>query len=95
MKNFELGPLFHEYAALVIPKLHSDEISLVHQDYSQFLIGRIQEMKKWQIALPVIVCLAADGSLEDGVTIASAWAPTLFLESVSSMTHEVIDENTA
>ena len=57
MKNFELGPLFHEYAALVIPKLHSDEISLVHQDYSQFLIGRIQEMKEWQIALPVIACL--------------------------------------
>ena len=37
-------------------------------------------MKEWQIALPVIACLAADGSLEDGVTIASAWAP-LYLAS--------------
>ena len=46
----------------------------------QFLIEHIQEMKEWQIALPVIACLAADGSLEDGVTIASAWAP-LYLAS--------------
>jgi len=27
----------------------------------------------WQIALPVIACLAAGGSLEDGITLASAW----------------------
>ena len=80
MKNLALDPVFHEYAASVIYKLQSDETPSLHQDYHQFLIEHIQEMKEWQIALPVIACLAADGSLEDGVTIASAWAP-LYLAS--------------
>ena len=34
MKNLAMDPVFHEYAALVIHKLQSDEIPSLHQDYA-------------------------------------------------------------
>src|ERR1035437_4015790 len=80
MKNFELDPLFHEYAVLVINKLQSDELLPTFSEYAQFLVDRIQSMLDWQIALPVIACLAAGGSLGDGIILASAWV-SLYLAS--------------
>jgi hypothetical protein len=73
MKNFARDPLFDEYALLVIGKLQTDELSSSFSDYTQFLVERIQGMPAWQIALPAVACLAAGGSLEDGITAASAW----------------------
>jgi octaprenyl-diphosphate synthase len=73
MNNFKWDPLFDEYAALVIQKLQSDELTSGFQEFTEFLVERIQSMPAWQIALPVIACLASEGSLEDGITLASAW----------------------
>ena len=73
MKNFELDPLFHEYAVLVINKLQSDELLPTFSEYAQFLVDRVKSMPDWQIALPVIACLAAGGSVGDGIILASAW----------------------
>ncbi len=80
MNNSEWDPLFNEYAALVIHKMQPDELSSTFQVSVQFLVERIQNMHAWQIALPVIACLASDGSLEDGITLASAWV-SLYLAS--------------
>jgi len=80
MENIEVDPLFHEYASLVIDKLQSDELSSTFPEYAQFLVDRIQSMPAWQIALPVIACLAAGGLLEDGIILASAWV-SLYLAS--------------
>ena len=73
MENIEWDPLLHEYALLVIKKLQSDELSSTFPEYTQFLADRIQRLLDWQIALPVIACLAAGSSLEDGIILASAW----------------------
>jgi len=80
MKNSDWDPLFDEYAVQVINKLHADELSSTFSEYAQFLIERVQSMPAWQIALPVIACRAAGGSLEDGIILASAWVP-LYLAS--------------
>jgi geranylgeranyl pyrophosphate synthase len=64
----------------VIKKLQSDELSSAFSEYTQFLNDRIQSMSDWQIALPVIACLAAGGLREDGITLAAAWVP-LYLAS--------------
>jgi hypothetical protein len=73
MKKTEWDSLFHEYALRVINNLQSDELSSTFSDYLQFLNDQIQSMPDWQIALPVIACLAAGGSVNDGIVPASAW----------------------
>jgi geranylgeranyl diphosphate synthase type I len=73
MKKTEWDPLFHEHALRVINNLQSDELSSTFSDYIQFLNDKIQSMPDWQIALPVIACLAAGGSVNDGIVPASAW----------------------
>ena len=80
MVNIEWDPLLHEHAVLVIDKLHSDELSSTFPDYAQFLVERIKSLLDWQIALPVITCMAAGGPLEDGIILASAWV-SLYLAS--------------
>ena len=80
MKNFEWDPLLHEYAVLVMNKLQSDELSSIFSDYAPFLDERMPKMPDWQIALPVISCLAAGGSEDDGMILASAWV-SLYLAS--------------
>ncbi len=73
MKNTEWDPLFQEYALLVIEKLQSDELSAEFPDFTRFLVSQIQTMPAWQIALPTIACLAAEGSVDDGVILSSVW----------------------
>lgn len=74
MTNTDRNPLFQEYALLVIEKLQSDELSSAFSDFAHFLVSRIQAMPAWQVALPIITCLAAGGSTDNGVILASAWA---------------------
>jgi hypothetical protein len=74
MKITEWDPLFQEYVLLVIKKIQSDELSATFSDFTHYLVSHIQTMPAWQIALPVIACLAAGGSIDDGVVLASAWA---------------------
>ena len=71
----ELDPLFRDYAELVIHRLKSAEILSTFQDCSQFLTDRILKIPAWQIALPVISCLAAGGTLEEGTAMAAGWVP--------------------
>ena len=73
MNSKEYGPLFSEYALPVIEKLQAEERSSTFSDCTRFLISRIQNMTAWQIALPVIACKAAGGSIDDGAILASAW----------------------
>jgi len=80
MKNSEWDALFHEYAARVTQQLQADDLTSTFQDYSAFLVDRIQKMPAWQVALPVISCLATGGSSDDGIILASAWVP-LYLAS--------------
>jgi len=75
MNNPELDPLFHEYASCVIRRLQSCDLSSTFQDCFQLLIDRILNKPAWQIALPVISCLAAGGKLEAGFALATAWFP--------------------
>ncbi len=72
--NNEYDQLFSEYALPVIEKLQTGESSSTFPDCTGYLISQIQSMPAWQIALPVIACMAAGGSIEDGVILASAWA---------------------
>ena len=74
MENIEEDPLFHQYAALVIDKLQSDAFSSTFPEYKQFLVERIKSLHEWQIALPIITCQAAGGSIDNGAILASAWA---------------------
>jgi geranylgeranyl pyrophosphate synthase len=85
MNQSDWDPLFHEYAASVIHRLQSDELTSIFQDYSDFLVDCVEKKPAWQIALPVIACLGAGGSLEDGITLGCAWAP-LYLAS------EILDD---
>ena len=64
MNNKEFDPLFSEYALPVIEKLQSDELSSTFSDCTRYLISHIQSMPAWQIALPVIACMAAGGSID-------------------------------
>ncbi|MDD1750597.1 MAG: polyprenyl synthetase family protein, partial [Methanothrix sp.] len=73
MNNIEYDPLFSEYALPVIEKLQAEELSSTFSDCTSYLISRLQSMPAWQIALPVIASVAAGGSIDDGVILASAW----------------------
>ncbi len=73
MENKEWHSLFSEYVLPVTEKLQSDELSSAFSDCHRFLISCIQSMPPWQIALPVLACKAAGGSIADGAILASAW----------------------
>jgi len=73
MNNKAYDPLFNEYVLPVIEKLQSSESSSTFPDCTGYLISQIQNMPAWQIALPVIACMAAGGSIDDGAILASAW----------------------
>ena len=82
MKKSELDPLFHGYAMLVINNLHSDGMTSTFAEYAQFHNERIEIMPDWQIALPVITCLAAGGSVDDGIILASAWVSYILASEI-------------
>jgi hypothetical protein len=75
MNNSELDQLFHEYAEPVIHRLRVYDLSSTFQDYQELLVDRILKIPAWQIALPVISCLAAGGTQEAGIALATAWYP--------------------
>jgi hypothetical protein len=66
----------------VINELQSDELSSTFPEYAQFLNERIQNMHAWQIALPVISCLATGGSADDGIILASAWVSYILASEI-------------
>jgi len=80
MKNNDWDTLFHKYALPVIQNLQSDELSATFSEYRQYLTDQIKRIPTWQIALPVIACLATGGTTEDGIPVASAWV-SMFLAS--------------
>jgi len=82
VNNKEYDLLFKDYARLVIEKLQSDELSSIFSDCTQYLNSHIQTMPAWQIALPVISCMAAGGSIDDGIILASAWVSLNFASEI-------------
>jgi hypothetical protein len=75
MENVELNQLFHEYGVSVIQRLLSDDYLSAFPDCSAFLSKNFKNIPPWQMALPVISCLAAGGEIETGYTASAAWYP--------------------
>jgi hypothetical protein len=75
MDNSELDQLLNQYTEPVIHRLNSGEHLSTFEDCSQFLTARLLKIPAWQIALPVISCLAAGGTLEAGTIMAASWVP--------------------
>lgn len=73
MNNKANDPFFNEYMSPVIEKLKSIELSSTFSDCTRYLVSHVQSMPAWQIAIPVIACIAAGGSIDDGAILASAW----------------------
>ncbi len=73
MNNNDYESLFNEFALPVIEKLQAEERSSTFSDCFRYLISHIESMPSWQIALPVIASVAAGGSIDDGIILASAW----------------------
>lgn len=82
MNNHEYDSLFSVYASPVIEKLQSDELSSAFSDCTRFLNSHITSMPAWQVALPVIACIAAGGSTGDGAILASAWVSLNFASEI-------------
>ncbi len=74
MENKDWDSLISEYVLPVTEKLKSVELSSPFSDCTRYLISTLQSMPAWQITLPVIACIAAGGSIDDGAVLASAWA---------------------
>jgi hypothetical protein len=75
MDHCELDLIVNEYAERVIHWLQSWEFLSAFPECSQILIERIQKIPAWQLALPVISCLATGGTLEAGQVMTAAWYP--------------------
>jgi hypothetical protein len=82
MNNKEHDLLFCDYSRLVIEKLQSDEQSSIFSDCTRYLNSHIQGMPAWQIALPVIACRAAGGSIDNGIILTSAWVSLNFASEI-------------
>ena len=82
MINSELDQLFQEYADPVIHRLQSDDLLSTFPDCSKLINERINKIPAWQIALPVICCLAAGGTLDAGNALAIAWYPAYLASEI-------------
>ena len=82
MNNSELDQLFHEYANPVILRLQSNELLSTFPDYFNLFNNRINEIPAWQIALPVISCLAVGGLLDAGYAVAPARCPAYLASEI-------------
>ena len=72
MAGSDLNP-YLSYAQQVVSKILSDN-TLAQFPKCQFWLNiHVTDLTDWQIAFPLISCLAAGGSLEDGIEIAAAW----------------------
>ena len=75
MDHCELDQIVNQYAQQVIQCVQSWDFLSAYPDCSQVLTEHILKIPAWQIALPLISCLAAGGTLETGNAIAAAWYP--------------------
>ena len=82
MENSDLNQLFQGYSESVVQRLQSDELLATFQNCSQFLEEHISNLHPWQVALPIISCLAAGGALEAGTSVATAWYPMYLASEV-------------
>ena len=89
MNNKAFDLLIDESVLPVIEKLRSDELSSTFSDCTHYLISQIHNMPTWQMAIPVIACMAAGGSIDDGTILASAW---ISLNSASEIMDSVEDK---
>ncbi len=64
---------YRSYAHQVVTKTLSGDILASFPECQSWLRKHATDLHDWQIALPVISCLAVGGSLEDGIEVASAW----------------------
>jgi geranylgeranyl pyrophosphate synthase len=64
---------FQVFAIEVRRAIQSLEILPDFPDLQRFLGHHLFDLRDWQLALPVISCLSAGGSLEDGSKLAAAW----------------------
>lgn len=67
--------LYSSYARQVIAQMLSADILTSFPECRLWLENHASDLHDWQIVLPLVSCLAAGGSLEDGIKIASAWFP--------------------
>ena len=64
---------YTSYAHQVISRMVSSDILTGFPECQHFLQKHAADFHDWQIVLPLISCLAAGGTLEDGIEISSAW----------------------
>jgi hypothetical protein len=77
-----LASLFQEYAGEVIARLQNDELAASFQVCWGYLENQAQEIPSWQIALPVIACVAAGGERSNGLAVATAWLPAYIASEI-------------
>lgn len=70
----DLPPL-SSHANQVVAKMLSSDILAEFPECLGWLKKHAADLHDWQIALPVISCMAAGGSFDDGIEIAAAWYP--------------------
>lgn len=63
------------YARQISTRILSSDILTVFPECSYWLRKNTLALHDWQITLPLISCLAAGGSFDDGIEVASAWLP--------------------
>ena len=68
-------PSYSFYARQIVAKMLSADILARFPECQSWLKKHATDLHDWQIALPLISCLAVGGSLEDGIQVASAWYP--------------------
>lgn len=66
---------FRTYARQVTAQVLSIDTLTRFPQCQDWLKSHIADLRDWQIALPLVTCLAVGGSLEDGLIVASAWCP--------------------
>lgn len=80
MDEYGFDAVFHEITRTVIQRLLNDDLHGTFPNFLKVVEEHVQELPEWQIAFPVQCCQIAGGSIEDGITVANAWA-LLFIAS--------------
>ncbi|MGC1375016.1 MAG: hypothetical protein WA821_02265 [Anaerolineales bacterium] len=66
-------PPYVSYARQVTANITAADILALFPACQGWLNAHIADLRDWQMALPLAACLAAGGSLADGLAVASAW----------------------
>ena len=61
------------YARQVTANMAAADILALFPACQAWLEAHVADLRDWQIALPLVSCLAAGGSVADGLAVASAW----------------------